>query len=153
LKYLAEKFLGRELAKSRGRKVLAAVEQVSDYRFPDSRTVDGYSHKKHSKIPADYSVSGLDSWSATNPSYIPALRVALVHIFEGSSDQTSIVVVLPSTLDMSKPFSLPMREGGFQYISMPPDDPDNFSGPSVTQDQADIVSRVYAYRVAKIADK
>lgn len=107
---------------------LGVFDQINNYNFPESRTVDAYQHSKHSKIASDYYVSGLDMWTATSPNYIPAFMAALAKFFKGVAGEIKITVVVPQTPDGSRHLVHEMRQRGFEYVN-PADDLDFWNGP------------------------
>ncbi len=114
---------------------LAMYDHVAEFQFPETSTVDGYDHKKHFKINADYFVSGIDSWSASNPGYAPAFVGALATFFKGVRDETTIAVVVPQTPDGSSARTMlyQLRQLGFEPVPVAADDPAYFNGPFVTR--------------------
>lgn len=110
------------------RSALEVYDQVSNYQFPESRTPDPYVHAKHSKISTDYFVSGLDMWTATNRSYVPAFMAVMAKFFNGVDDAIRITVVVPQTPDGSRHLVSELTSRGFQYIQ-PTDELEFWNGP------------------------
>lgn len=117
--HLRQKFIGASLE---------GFDQMNNYYFPESRTVDAYDHEKHAKIASDYFISGLDMWTATNRSYVPAFIATLAKFFTAVDGQIRITVVVPQTPGGDRHLVQDLVRFGFEYVK-PADDLDFWNGP------------------------
>lgn len=112
-------------------RMAKGADHIMSYVFPETSTVDAFDLAKHGKIQADYFVSGMDLWSATNPQYVPALLGALVKIFKAVKGDAvlALVVGLPPSGDKSLVGQL--RQQGLKPEPMDPNNLDYYNGPYV----------------------
>lgn len=111
------------------RSSLSTYDQVAGFKFPETRTVDAYKHAKHSKVPADYFISGMDLWSASNPGYAAAFVAALSVLFEGVDPKIEIALVVPQTPGGDRDLFWRLRKMGFLNVQTDPNDLDYYNGP------------------------
>jgi hypothetical protein len=124
---------------------LDAYDQIAGFQFPETRTVDPYKHDKHSRMDADYFVSGLDLWSATSPVYAPAFMAVLAKFFKGVHDDVKIAVIVAQTPGGDRDLLHQLVHRGFEFVPMAPDDLDNHNGP--------FVARITVKRLQEAAQK
>jgi hypothetical protein len=112
---------------------LEAYDQIAGFQFPETRTVDPYKHDKHSRIDADYFVSGLDLWSASSPVYAPAFMAVLAKFFKGVHEDVKIAVVVAQTPGGDRDLLHQLTRRGFEFVPMDSGDPDGYNGPFIAR--------------------